>query len=158
MANIPDWSFVERALKGDRSLPDGRIESTDVHDWQALLDELDARDWRLTAPDGTALANDARSAAALLREDAPVTIAVWPTPELQINLFVNGVDEILFDFDSDELDDAEDLAALCTFVEALGRSTGKPVKLSHEGARELVFLTYDPATRAFATIDLFDRS
>lgn len=136
----PKWSEFSATLAYEQ-LPDGVIEDTDIDDWQSVLDLAQTSGWRVGSHDGTS--GRSMSARRLLGDEELHTVALWPQPNVQINLFLNNESEVLFDFDTREIDDQKSLDTLCEFIRAIGRTVGKPVAVTHEGSR-LLLLRYAP--------------
>jgi hypothetical protein len=116
-------------------LPDAEAVGSTADDWPAVLDALGRSGWP-TSPD----------VAAALDTDENPTLAVHPLPTVQVNFFPSW-GYVAFDIDLRELVDQHSTDAVLAVIALVGRSTGKPVVLMHEGGgSESAVLAYDPST------------
>ncbi|WP_156374175.1 hypothetical protein [Cellulomonas sp. Leaf334] len=116
-------------------LPDAEAVGSTDDDWPAVLDALAGSGWP-TSPD---------LAAALDMDEHP-TLTVRPLPTVQVNFFPSW-GYVAFDIDLRELVDQQSADAVLAVIALVGRATGKPVLLMHEGGdAESAVLAYDPST------------
>lgn len=146
-----DWRRIEAALADEvGTLPDGIAEDVGIDGWQKLLHLVRDHAWRSEFHVDQRVRPLPRSAADLFQADALGILKMWLAPTVQINLFPYSVDDINFDFDARQMGDGG-LSMVGDFIRDLGRTLQKPVSLTYEGDGTGVFLTYDPATDAFAS-------
>jgi hypothetical protein len=116
-------------------LPDAEAVGSTDDDWPAVLDALARSGWP-TSPDVTAP----------LDPDEHPTLTVHPLPTVQVNFFPTW-GYVAFDIDLRELVDQQSTDAVLAVVALVGRATGKPVVLLHEGGDAgSAVLDYDPST------------
>ena len=131
-------------------LPDGIVDDTDLRDWEAALKMAADLGWQARPSDGSRLEH--LSAERLFAEDLLHTVAIWPSSEVQINLFPLSISSIDFDFSTREVVDQGSLDVLCDFLRSLGRSVGKPVRVVFEGTTTEI-LRYEPGSDEFVLAD-----
>lgn len=126
-------------------LPDVHVPGTTVEDWQAVVDLLRSKGWAYEyAVDGRATRIPATVVEMLsLRDQAGVTLKVWPAPGVLAIFRPYCVEQIDFDVDLRELQGQQRLDALCAFLRAIGRRLGRPVVMTSEGADDVPVLGYD---------------
>ncbi len=110
---------------------------------------LDSSGWRVLVADRES--DRPLLVAEVVIPDDPITLKIWPgSGTIQINVFANSEESILFDFDLREMLDQVAADDLADFVRRTGQATGRQVSLSLEGNFDAVFGTYDPASDTFA--------
>lgn len=116
-------------------LPDAEAVGSTDDDWPAVLDALARSGWP-TSPDVTAPPDP----------DEHQTLTVHPLPTVQVNFFPTW-GYVAFDIDLRELVDQQTTDAVLAVVALVGRATGRPVVLMHEGGDAgSAVLDYDPST------------
>jgi hypothetical protein len=88
-----------------------------------------------------------------LRDEAGVALKVWPTREVLAIFRPYCVETIDFDVDLRELQGQERLEALCGFLRAIGRRLRRPVRMTPEGASDILILGYDVALDRVVLLD-----
>jgi hypothetical protein len=125
--------FFDPELNG--RLPDVCVPSTTVADWQKLLDLVRSRGWGYEYAEGMQELPAPFSAADFLaRYEAGAVLRVRPMPQILAIFHPYDAEQIDFDIDLWELQGQERLDALCGFMRAIGRTLGKPVLMTWEGA------------------------
>ena len=120
-------------------LPDAEAVGSTTADLATALEALADAGWPME-PDLATTHRDLASGQAM-------SVAVFPSPSVRVNFFFNWA-YVVCDIDLAELVDQESVDAVCDVFAAVGRATGRPVTLTHEGGGPAV-LTYDPAFDTF---------
>ena len=126
-------------------LPDAWVIDSSEEDWPNLLTAFARAGWphRWNSTGRTPLLGELDDP-----EYLGQSIAVWPTPGVQLNFFVE--DNVVFDLDLRELQDQAAVDALCEAIDFIGTALGKSVEISEEGDRASVVVKFDHRTRRFA--------
>lgn len=145
-----DWLRVEAAVVAETgTLPDGTVDGVRILDWQAFLNLVKERGWRAEfKANGDPRPVPKIAEDLFLGPDARATLSLWITPTIQINVFIYDSKQICFDFATREIAGGG-LRVVGEFCRDLGRTTGKPVRLAHEGHGASNFLLYDPTSDTF---------
>lgn len=125
--------FFDLDLMG--SLPDVRVPSASVEDWQAVLDLVAGEGWKYQYSEGEAVLPVPRAEDVLSRPaDAECPdLRVWPTADVLAIFRFHADDEVDFYIDVRELQGQERLDVFCDFLREIGRRLGKPVLMDAEG-------------------------
>jgi hypothetical protein len=131
------WDDVSSLFDPDLvgSLPDVRVPSTAVEDWQAVLDLVAEKGWECRYSEGETVLPVPRAEVVLSRPvDAECpALRVWPTADVLAIFRFHAIDEVDFDVDLRELRGQERLDVFCGFLREIGRRVGKPVLMDPEG-------------------------
>ncbi len=146
--NLPIIELLALAtVPEEHSLPDGLIQPTDEAGWDRFLAMLAASSWRLELQDepiDRALTFDDVVAGEERR-----TLHVWLDEDIQINVFPDEAEAIMFDFATQDLVDQTSADILADFIRKTGQAVGQRVDLSVEGDMAKIFATYAPETDEF---------
>jgi hypothetical protein len=117
------------------SLPDVRVPSTSVDDWQELLDLVAEKGWKCQYSEGERVLPVPRAEAVLSypADTECRDLRVWPAADVLVIFRFRAEDEVDFDVDLRELQGQERLDAFCGFLREIGRRLGKPVLMDPEG-------------------------
>lgn len=139
------WAETASDFEWDGSWRDVYVLNTTIDDWQRVLDVL----VKLTlAPvvsiDGEAIAFPLSAAAIFQRREkcSPVLQLAVGNVRFHCNFFQD--DEIEFDLDPREVNSADDLESIKTFMRVLATRTGKTAILTHENTKSAVILAVPP--------------
>ncbi|MDX2546149.1 hypothetical protein ACOT81_27355 [Streptomyces sp. WI04-05B] len=135
--------FFDPDLLG--SLPDVRVPSASVEDWQAVLDLVAEKGWKCQYSEGEAVLPVPRAETVLSRPadaECPV-LRVWPTADVLAIFRFHADDEVEFDVDLRELQGQERLDVFCGFLREIGRRLEKPVLMDPEGDQGHPVLGFD---------------
>jgi hypothetical protein len=143
------WETCQREFAPDGALRDLYVQGTRVEDWQRLLDTLRRRYSLEYFVDNLpqpmpAIADEAFK----LRDKASISLRIR-TGRIAVQAHFFTPDEIEFDIDPREVDSQASLDELLGFVQLVGDTLGKEVRLSYENDGQRPFITYQPSERAF---------
>lgn len=147
---VPDllWddvkNFFDPELMG--ALPDVAVPGTTVEDWQTVLDLVRDRGWKWEyREDGVAvpLASAADMVSAVDRE-VTADLRVWPVRGVEVIFRLYVVGEVSFEVDLRELQGQAVVDLLCGFLTTIGRTLGKPVRMTPEGDAGHPVLGFEP--------------
>jgi len=147
--DVPDvaWDEVREWFDPETNgvLPDVHVPETTVADWQAVVDLVRSKGWAYEyAVDGRVVRMPHLVEDMLrLRDEATVTLKVWPSPEVLAIFRPYTAEQIDFDVDLRELQGQQRLDVLCQFMKALGRRLGKPVVMTAEGGESVPLIAYE---------------
>lgn len=150
--DVKGWFDLE--INGD--LPDGQVTGTTLEDWRSLVSLAHERGWRLELfEDGREVSPDDRGGDVFARvHEVAVTLRLWLTEEIGVNLWFFSPEEINFDIDLRELQSQQRLDVLCDFLRSVGRRLGKSVLVTPESGSELqTDLSYEVAADRVALVE-----
>jgi hypothetical protein len=139
------WAETASDFEWDGSWRDVYVLNTTIDDWQRVLDALMAF---IPAPvltfDGEAIAFPLSAAAIFQRREncSPLLSLAVGNVRLNCNFFQD--DEIEFDLDPREVNSADDLESIKTFMRVLASRTGKTAILTHENTKSALILAVPP--------------
>lgn len=126
------------------TLPDVRIEGTNLDDWQAVIDLARINGWRHEYEENnTAKPLPARAVDIIdgATESHP-EVRIWPGPGFLIIFRPYTEDSIEFEVNLREVQGQEGIDKLCALLRAFGRLLGKPVLMYSEGATDAADIGY----------------
>jgi hypothetical protein len=135
-------------------LPDLHVPDTTLADWQAIADLVRSKGWAYEySVDGrvTRLPADV-SEMLSRREEAGVTLKVWPTDDVLAIFRPYCADQGDFDCGPPRVAGQERLDSLCELLRAIGRRLHKPVVMTPEGAPDIL-VGYDVAVDRMVLLD-----
>lgn len=131
------WDDVKCFFNPDLmgSLPEVRVPTASVEDWQAVLNLVSEKGWKCQYSEGEVVLPVPRAEAVLSRlADAECPdLRVWPTADVLAIFRFHAADEVDFDVDLRELQGQGRLDVFCGFLRDIGRRLGKPVLMDPEG-------------------------
>lgn len=148
------WVEVQSQLQdegNDAFLCDIVVPDADAGDWQRVLDLLNDRrdDWQVTYSEDGVPVDLPRHAMELIRRSAEAGVKISTSVAgLPIFGHVFAQNWIEFDVPSRDIDGQEQLDALVSFVEELGRALGKQVRATPEAAYDAPIFLYEPGADA----------
>ena len=144
-----DWRAVANVFEADGSLRDIYVLDATPADWQATLELVRAcyAPLRFTIDDEPAELPIHVEDVLAFRPDASPRLN-FPVGGIDLACHFFGADEVEFDLLPSAVDGPERLAALLAFLGRLALATGKPVLLTGENLRDVVYFRADPATGA----------
>lgn len=148
-----EYTELMALFEDERALLDAVIERTTKESWHRFLHALLNSGWPLEM-DGSPV--DEIEAESFLPDgpEAEVhTLKVWPSEEVQINVFPLAADSIDFDFDTAELTDQNAVDTLGAFIECAAVAAQKDVVVSHEGHNGPPLFVFEFRTRRFRFAD-----
>jgi hypothetical protein len=146
---VPDlaWDDVEEWFDPESNgvLPDVLVSDTTVADWQAVVDLVRSAGLAYEyAVDGRVVRIPHRVEDMLsMRDEAGVTLKVWPVPGVLAIFRPYSAEQIDFDVDLRELQGQRRLDVLCRFMRTIGRRLGKPVVMTPEGSDTPPLIAYE---------------
>ncbi|GIG62651.1 hypothetical protein Lfu02_70230 [Longispora fulva] len=146
---MPDllWDDVREwfSPQENGSLPDVCVDATTIADWQLVFDLVRTEGWAVRYSVGDVRAElPAKADGIMDRADAEsVELRVWPVADVLMIFRMYSAASVDFDVDLRELQGQERLDVLCEFLTKLGRTLGKPVLMTPEGAPDYPLIGYE---------------
>lgn len=149
--NYLTWNDVAEWFASDCSSLEAYVLDASETDWQRAIDLVRSQGWRFdyTVEDHS-LPLPQQVAEIFARTcEAFVNMRIWPAPNLRVNTHFFSEDEVVFDFDRDDLQGQHQLDLLCCFMRSLGRHLGKPVRVTPEDNPQHPLIIYSPTEDRF---------
>ena len=140
---MKQWSEVQGEFEIDGSLRDIYVENIEAELWDHFLKEVKDSVYRIEFfhSDETLELPSSLSEIKNLQETDPTNLRIWLAGDIQINCHFFIASEIELDVSPREIQSEASYLELLAFLEWLSKSTKKEVKLTHEGAQELVIVS-----------------
>jgi hypothetical protein len=143
-----DWQVHRNLFTWDGSWRDLYVLNTDVQDWQRLLDHFRQQTYQLSFKiDGTALPLPPTMEAIFAVYDYASPFLCIRLDHIGVNCHFFCAEQIEFDIDPREINDAASFELLLNFMIDVGTTLSKEVRLTPENMQECVLLHYNPTTQ-----------
>ncbi|MBL4826135.1 MAG: protein export chaperone SecB [Spongiibacteraceae bacterium] len=140
---MKQWNEISPEFETDGSLRDIYAEDVDPSIWNSFVAELKRSDYKVEFSHGDAkkdLPDDFDTVRGMQKTN-PTTLCIWLSESIQLNCHFFVETEIELDVSPHDIQCEKSYLLLIRFLKWLARLTSREVKLTHEGAQELVILS-----------------
>ncbi|MDT3282964.1 hypothetical protein, partial [Shewanella scandinavica] len=140
---MKQWNEIKHEFEADGSLRDIYVENIEPEAWDQFIAEIKGSNYEIDFYHGDVKLELPGSLLLIkrLQETNPTTLCIWLPEKIQINCHFFVETEIELDVSPRDIQNENAYLQLVSFQVWLSESMKKEVKLTHEGAQELVILS-----------------